>query len=513
MTERNTAFTRDLPVPNRFSRGQIFAFSGLAGDNSCRQDLCGVLTGEGGEIRFAPAAAADGILLRFTEAAHDYDAVLPDLIAAEGGAILVTFADRETIVGRCDTLPAVRQENEAYLPGSRTVLCGAYAFSLAAIPAGGGYAFALCRRKSAEAAETDAQNALRADVYALADAVLDWYQACPPCPNPHFEKLWYKCLSVNRASVFTPQDGFAHAFTTADRLHPQMRTADACFAATAMVHYAPERAKDFLLSAFDRLCADDRDAPGTQTDADNIDDAHPPVLCASVWNLFDVTGSIEILEKTAEPLRRLLLQFIKNRRSPNGVMTDTAAEPIESVALSVFMAAELQCMHRIYMTLDDHMSALQMDELSRALAERINMRLWDERSHCYYDRTSGGAFCRTLSSKSFLPLYAGVCDPRQAHRLVAHLTPMLDLPFPIPSGGETGSAQITENFLVYVGLQRYGFGTQAARLRQKTLEAADRLLAETGSVCAVYGPNAGNPLYPPADNNTGASLIELLLWS
>ena len=90
---------------------------------------------------------------------------------------------------------------------------------------------------------------------------------------------------------------------------------------------------------------------------------------------------------------------------------------------------------------------------------------------------------------------------------------MLDLPFPIPSGGETGIAQITENFLVYVGLQRYGFGMQAARLRQKTLEAADRLLAETGSVCAVYGPNAGDPLYPPADNNTGASLIELLLWS
>ena len=46
-------------MPNRISRGQVFAFSGLAGDNSCRQDLCGVLTGEGGEIRFAPAAAAE----------------------------------------------------------------------------------------------------------------------------------------------------------------------------------------------------------------------------------------------------------------------------------------------------------------------------------------------------------------------------------------------------------------------------------------------------------------------
>ena len=127
MTEQSMAFTRDLPLPDAFSAGQVFAFSGMAGENSCAQDWCGALTGNAGEIRFD-----GGILLRFSERASGYDVVLPDLIAADGGAILVTFADAQTIVGRSDTLPALCTEGDVYVSGSRTVLGGAYAFSLAA---------------------------------------------------------------------------------------------------------------------------------------------------------------------------------------------------------------------------------------------------------------------------------------------------------------------------------------------------------------------------------------------
>lgn len=519
MTERNTAFTRDLPLPDSFSGGQIFAFSGMAGANSYRQDLCGVLTGEVGEIRF-DGSRDSSVLLRFTESAHDYDAVLPDLIAADGGAILVTFADAQTIVGRSDTTPCIRPENEEYVSGSRTVRCGDDAFSLAVRATDGGVCFALCRRTDDEIAEADAQAALSSDADALAQQVLDWYQACPPCPNPHFETLWYKCLSVNRVNVFTPQDGFVHAFTTPERLpRRDLRIWDACFHATAMVHYAPELAKQAVLAVMERRRADGRIPDGQSGDM-SCDPAQPPVLCAAVWNLFEVTGDVGLLEETAEPLLRYLLWLLKNRRSQNGLMTlavPDAAEPIDSVGFSALMMIELQCMHRILMTLGNHMSAMQINEMSRTLAERINARLWDERSHCYNDRTQGGAFRRTITAASFLPLYAGVCDPRQAHRLVAHLTPLLDLPFPIPSAShDNGVVSMPFNYYVYVGLQRYGFGKQAALLRQKTLEGADRTFRKTGRVCALYDAQGGDPPRSDsgdADSNRSASFIELFLWS
>ena len=253
MTEQSLAFTRGLSFPDAFPDGQPFAYSGMAGENLFRQDWCGVLTGTPGEIRFPHEPdASRSLLLRFTERTDGYDVVLPDLIAADGGAILVTFANAQTIVGRSDTQPSIRLDNEAFASGCRTLCGDGHAVSLAVRQTADGYVFALCRRPDAETAEAAARDALRFDCTVLANTVLDWYQACPSCPDPHFEKLWYKCLSVNRVNVFSPQEGCERPFTTSYRpTRFDAPTRDTCFHVISMAQYAPQLAKDVLLAVPD----------------------------------------------------------------------------------------------------------------------------------------------------------------------------------------------------------------------------------------------------------------------
>ena len=440
----------------------------------------------------------------------------------------MTFADALTLVGRSDMPPAIRLETGEYVSGNQTIFDGKYAFSLAVKQTDVGFAFALCRRSDAETAETDAQTALTLDADALSQQILDWYRACPPCPEAGYEKLWYKCLSVNRVNVYSPQDGFSHYFTTPDRLpHRDMWLWDSCFHAMAMAHYAPELAKDAVLAVLECQRADGF-IPHTMRSRDEISDiTQPPVLCMAIWNLFEATGDLDLLRQTAETLRRYLEWDLQNRRSPNGLMTwrteyarvhcrcdesgmdnsprfDTT-EQLEAVDFSVFMANELQCMRRIYTAIGEHASAPRMDEMYRETAERINARLWDRQARCYYDRTWGGMFRRILTPASFLPLFAGLCDPPQAHYLVSHLTSVLEYPFPIPSaidenGGPCtrdmwrGGVWLNYNYFVYIGLQRYGFGRQASILRQKTLEGVRKQFRDTGNVFEFYDPLGGNPL-------------------
>ena len=558
MAEEHTFNAHGLSLPNAFSAGQLFAFSGVAGENLRRQDWCGVLTGNPGEICFA---GADGsscrMLLRFSESTPAYDAVVSDLIAANGGAILVTFADAQTIVGRSDMPPAIRLESEEYVCGDRTISDGAYAFALAVERTDAGFAFALCRRTDTAAAEADARNALAFDADALADAVLDWYGACPPCPLSGYEKLWYKCLSVNRANVFSPQDGFRHFFTTPARpAQREPRTWDACFHAMAMAHYAPDLAKDTVFAALECQCADGF-IPNRMTAHDKVSGLTlPPVLCTTILNIFEATGDVDLLLQTAEPLRRYLEWDLQNRCSPNGLMTwhmqsdDASArcaesgmddsprfdagEQLDAIDFSALVAYELLCLHRIYMTLGDHMSALRTEQIHRRLVERIHARLWDRQTQCFYDRTWGGAFRRLLTPASFLPLFAGICDPRQAHCIVKRLTPLLECPFPIPSAADEqggyftrdtwrGGVWLSYNYLIYVGLQRYGFGKQAAQLRQKTLEGVKKQFRSSGSVFSFYDPLGNDPrspdrtspeapqILPVADCNGSASCIQLFL--
>lgn len=559
MATQNVFDAHGLSLPNVLTGGQLFAFSGFAGENAREQDWCGILTGKGGEIRFGGERQSPCILLRFTESTPEYDAVVSDLILADNGAILVTFADAQTLVGRSDMLPAVRLDADEYISGDQTVFDGEYAFSLATKQIESGFAFALCRRADANAAKADAQNALLVDADTLAKAVLDWYGACPLCPLPGYERLWYKCLSVNRVSVCRPQKDFAHYFTTSNRLRREMRAMDSCLHATAMAHYAPEFAKDAALAILGNQRKDGFIPHMMNARNKTSDVTFPPLLCMTIWNLFEITGDMDLLRQTAEPLRGYLDWNLRNRRSPNGLMTwhtqeedarrrgeesgmdnsprfDTT-DPFDAIDFSTFMAYDLFCMQRIYLALGDHMSALQTEGIHRELADRINARLWDKQTQCYYDRTWGGAYRRILTPASFLPLFAGICDPRQAHCLVSHLRPLLACPFPIPSAIDEQGGFLTRdrwrggvflhcNFFVYVGLQRYGFGALAADLRRKTLEGVKKQFRETGSVLEFYDPCGENPLrldrngslpeYPAdlrcfTDSNLSACFIALFL--
>lgn len=532
-----------MPLPNQFAFGQLFACSGIERENQYMHDWCGILTGAPGEICFT-SGEDRRMLLRFSERDGGYDVVLSDLILADDGGVVVTFADAQTIVGRTDCMPAIRPENGAYTPGDAAFEDGDHGFALVTRRQEDAYRFALCRRETAQAAQAAAQTAIDADVDAPAFAVLDWYSRMPLCPDPRYAPLWYKCISVNRVNVFSAQDGVPHRFTVPNRLSRRdMRPSDACFHAITLAHYDPALARDAILSVLECL-RDDGSLPfRMDVCGDPSDITHLPALCMAIWYLFEVTGDKELLQNTKEALERCIEWDLANRRSPSGLMTwytegggdgellrPDRTEKLEALDYSVFMANEMKCMNKIHAALGDLADAMRWDAMSREMIALIDERLWDARSNCYFDRTWDGEFRRVLTPASFLPMFTEMCDPRRARMLVSRIESMMSCEFPLPSampesGGNDAAdlrqsgVRILSNYFVYIGLLRYGYGELAARLRAKTIEGVDKQFRASGNVFAGYDPRGGDLLpqtpdlhtRPATDCNLSACFIQMFL--
>ena len=154
---------------------------------------------------------------------------------------------------------------------------------------------------------------------------------------------------------------------------------------------------------------------------------------------------------------------------------------------------------------------------ARTLSQQINATFWDDADGFYYDRNEKtGQRVRVKSVSGFIPLWAGVASPAQAHRLVAeHLLNPKEfwLAYPVPGYARTepdyyqgsrrgecnwrGSAWVPTNYMIAHGLIHYGYKREARALAWKTFHMAldenpvtrEYYNAETG------GGNGMNPFW------------------
>jgi hypothetical protein len=124
------------------------------------------------------------------------------------------------------------------------------------------------------------------------------------------------------------------------------------------------------------------------------------------------------------------------------------------------------------------------------IRKNINEKLWSEEDGLYLNRHWDGRFSRRLSPENFYPLAAGLVDPERAKRMIATLldTKKFWGEYPLPSisrddpafaPGEPGRGAVWApmNYLVYLGLKRYGYYTEAAELARKSLAIGQSALA------------------------------------
>ncbi|HZF41382.1 MAG TPA: trehalase family glycosidase, partial [Blastocatellia bacterium] len=126
------------------------------------------------------------------------------------------------------------------------------------------------------------------------------------------------------------------------------------------------------------------------------------------------------------------------------------------------------------------------------IKKNVNEKLWSEEDGLYLNRHWDGRFSRRLSPENFYPLAAGLVDAERAKRMIATLLDPKKFwgEYPLPGisrddpafgagGPGQGAVWAPMNYLVYLGLKRYGYHAEAAELARKSLAIAQSTLEKS----------------------------------
>jgi hypothetical protein len=189
-----------------------------------------------------------------------------------------------------------------------------------------------------------------------------------------------------------------------------------------------------------------------------------------VWNSADAAGT-------------------DNQWSRGGAMS---AFEIEGVDLASYLVRELRAMAVIATQLGLKADSKDFNHRADALIKLINANFWDEEQGMYFDRNEKtGKLGTVKSATNFMPLFAGAATPERAKRMVhEHLLNPAEfwLPYPVASYAKTepdyyqdpvkkecnwrGPTWAPTNYMIFQGLQRYGYHAEARELATRLFNMA-----------------------------------------
>ncbi|PZM14515.1 MGH1-like glycoside hydrolase domain-containing protein [Rhizobium tubonense] len=153
------------------------------------------------------------------------------------------------------------------------------------------------------------------------------------------------------------------------------------------------------------------------------------------------------------------------------------------LGLNCALALDAEMLSKIASVLGYREDALEFASLADISRNLIGSELWDESRGLFANRQRAGGFVRSLSPTTFYPLLCGAANPEQASRLLEHLADpetfggAFVLPNSTrddPSHAENvywrGRIWPNVNYMVWLGLRRYGFNRHALELAGKSYE-------------------------------------------
>lgn len=505
-----------MRLPNQYNYGALFAYSGIDGENLHKDDFVGMLMHKPVSVRFD---AKNPVTLSVDVTSSNMRVILSD--ALQSDELLLFFADKTTVIGKTTCRVQISTDVRCAIQTRHSArLLQANGFCYALLVRGDRFAF--CREKTAPRALAAAEEKIALDIDALFMARLAYYEAKPLCRKPQYEPLYYKCLSVNRVNVYSPQDGFDCRFTTPDRLpHRDMWLWDSAFHAITFAQYDPQMAKEAFLAVLQCQTADGFIPHRMRTTTDVSDITQPQVLAWAALEVYRKTNDKDFLADCADKIAAFELWFLQNRdRNGNGLLewkTDFSnvrcrcdesgmdnsprfdtTETLDAIDASCFMVHDCRCLAEIYRILGNEEAAARFQKIADDMAEKINELLWDDAIGAYCDRTHSDNLTHVLSVCSFLPLFAGVCTKERAAKLVSllHDEATFATPLPVPSisrnhadyGADMwrGCVWLNFNYFTILGLRRYGYEDEAQALLDRTLESVNRWFEATGNVFEFY---------------------------
>ncbi len=499
-------------IHNQWSQGQLFAFSGLDGENLMTTDVPGILCGDKIGVRFYANPVRELAMMRPEYVKPLADAVGGDFFTmpTEAGTVMMVLLNNRLVAGQTVNgghISLLVEGPAEYSKLGEAEIQTAGEGNVSAFLRRGDR-FALAFGKTAEEAAALAEEGMKADLEAVVADRKAWL-ASHSLPDSHpYAALYAKCVATMKTQIYTPEGQIRHRYSTPDRLpHHKMWFWDSIFHAIGWRNLDAALAEEMTLAMID-VQTEEGMFPLDATPHTTSETTQPPVLAWGALKVFEKSGNKEFLRAVLEANLRYLDWLDANRRDTEAPLYTWLTEEnincrcgesgmdnsprfdihhrLFAIDLSCFVANEQRLTAKIAEILGEAETAAALSARFEATKKAINEVLWDEEDGFYYDwDQSTKAHQKVRAVSSFLPLFAGICDEKQAQALVACLNDPQDFQatFPIPSiskkdatyGSDMwrGPVWINYNYMIAEGLEAYGFAPLADHIRTRTVEVLD----------------------------------------
>lgn len=540
-------------LPNVWGKGALFAYSGLEGTNSYYDSMCGQLMAEHIGMTFDGTSAELYLRMKGVPWVQEiaFSLVASDLIEGtllDGAPFKFLFLDQRTVVGYAPAdavTPVFRADLavEKAFGGGTAYKCGDNWYAFASNTENRQTRFAVARSGDFEDAANAAKAALNADIESIAEKRRAYFDVVPELTvtSESEQRTLAKAFSIMKSQFYTAEGIFKGLWTTPDRLpHKKWWLWDSVFHSIGYVYIEPELAHKALLSILD-VQKPDGFIPH-MSDPHRYVHPHtqPPILAWGTYRLYERTGRRDWVEEMYSGMKLFLEWIMKNRDENKNYLFEWYVDPdvevcrcgesgmdntprfdvvqlMDAIDFSSYMANEMRHMAKLAEILDLPDDAAEYRELFEKIKGQINKVLYDEKDGRYYDRElESGLFRKVSTPAGFLPLFAGVCTPEQAKRLLADITdpktfstvmplPTVALDDPYHSTDYwRGTTWICYNYMVEQGLREYGFIKEADEMVDATLKCIAEWYEREGCLFEIYDPK--NRLCPTELGRKGPAL-------
>lgn len=379
-----------------------------------------------------------------------------------------------------------------------------------------------------------------------------WYQRVPRFDLP--AKSWaadtYCALELPRGNTWSPQEKLQTPWYTFCRVHGHNPYSWWSYGMHAHEHLStftmnitePTLSQSWLRGHFAAQLPSGEIPYGVNLAFDNVHRnlATAPLLAWESWNAYLWSGDRKFLQEAYASSGRfvrwwrsaarsrpageadggagalLRLQhwrdWVENVRDDKDLPTWAAtggAENQEALDLNCYLLNEER-------TLAQMATELQLDDESRAWtsladerAQVMQARLWHAEDGVFYGRDlRTGKWARVLDISTFFPLWCGLATREQAARIVRllHDPTAFDTAFPVATLAVRqmperhrgvwhwrGANWVEMTWLVTLGLKRYGYHEEAARIAERNCRMVYDSLERTGHFREFYNTFTGAP--------------------
>ena len=511
-------------IPKVWGQGQLFAFSALDGDAYATNNFVGMLSGDKLGVRFYSKIIRELAIVGIQTKSLEFKAVTGDYICAvtaEQEENIILYYDSNTIIGQVSSnaCAVVLVEGKTkYFEYDQLEIQDTGDGEVTALAVNGNK-FSFAYGNNHEDVAKKALAGLNADIEAEVNKKLSYYEKYSLPESYKYHELYSKCLSVMKTQLYSPEGKFPYIWSTPDRLpHRNLWLWDSVFHALGFRHMDIKLAEGLVLDIFPNQL-DNGMIPHHAKVGWHSEISQPPVIAWGAWKLYETSGNIEFLKTVFKHNKSFLEWCYENRRCLDQVLFtwDTNEEVFNrcdesgidnsprfdeevrllAIDFACYMANEMRYMSKIAERIGEDSQIYE--NRFKEIKDAVNKMLWDEQDGFYYDyNLDTNKLHKVESMCSFLPLFAGLCDEKQAERLVSWLTDpetfYTEMPVPSISKRDKHFAKdmwrspvwINFNYMIIAGLIDYGYTDLAEDLTEKTIKVVNEWYQKTGVVFEFY---------------------------